>query len=131
MLHALQAPVFRSVLVAALVLGVGVAAHARHSTPDRHRLSLHTNWDCDAIYLSSWTQGEDLKMSLSDSELKPLVLENRAWMWDGCKWLGTETLVPIDGHRYRYDYSETVLQCKPGHHPAYKTPRKGVVIVDE
>jgi hypothetical protein len=130
MLHALQAPVFRSVLVAALVLGVGVAAHARQSTPNRHRLSLHTNWDCDAIYLSSWTQGEDLKMSIA-VPANTLVFENRAWMWDGCKWLGVEKLVPIDDHRYAYDYSETVLTCKPGHHPTHKTPRTGVVIVDE
>jgi hypothetical protein len=132
MLHALQAPLFRSVLVATLVLGVGVAAYARQSsTPNRHRLSLHTNWDCDAIYLSSWTQGEDLKMSISEGELRPLVLENRAWMWDGCKWLGTETLVPIDNHRYSYEYEETVLSCKPGHHPTHKTPRTGIVVVDE
>ncbi len=57
--------------------------------------------------------------------------ENRAWMWDGCKWLATETLMPIDNHRYSYDYAETVLECKPGHHPTHKTPRQGIVVVDE
>jgi len=129
MLHALTAPVYRSVLVAGLVLALGAVAHGRHD-PSKHRLALHTEWRSDAIYLSAWTQGEELTMSLADTAT-PLTLGNRGWMWDGCHWLGVETLTPVDDHTYAYRYDETVLECKPGHHPTFKTPRTGYVAVDE
>ena len=66
-----------------------------------------------------------------DSQLHPITFYNRASIHDGCRWLGTETLTPIDSKTFYYDYSETVLECDPGATPFYKTPRTGLVTVED
>jgi hypothetical protein len=60
-----------------------------------------------------------------------MTFEIRASVSDGCRWLGVETLEPIDDKTYAYDYSEYILECDEGATPFLKTPRTGIVDVLE
>ena len=132
MLHALTAPVFKSVVLGSLVLAAGAVAATQVATSapasTAHRLVLHAIEEPRALYLTAWQQG-DLVMAAHGDRLTPLVFKTRAWISDGCQWEGTETLLPISGHSYAYDYSETILARAPDAVPALKTPRKGLVTV--
>ena len=92
-------------------------------------MRLHAEAQANAIYLTVFERG-DLHLSLPEHPEK-LVFETRALISDGCEWLGIETLVPIDATRFAYDYSEEILSCEPGATPAIKTPRQGLVTIDE
>ncbi len=132
MLQALTAPTFRSIAIAGLALvGAGTTHHvlSHHSPTTTHRLTLHAINEPNAFYLSVFRDGRDVRVTMDEGELRPITFEIRASVYDGCRWLGTETLEPIDEHTFAYDYSETVLDCDPGAMPLRKTPRKGIVTV--
>lgn len=132
-MQAVTTPVFRSVVVGGLLLGLTVGAgFASKGSPDlvTRRLVLHTVSEPDAIYLSAWRNG-DVRVQLEDGELRPITFRVRATIPDGCRWEGTETLVPIDHRSFAYDYSERILSCPEGVESTYReTPRSGIVIVE-
>jgi len=131
MQQALTAPIFRSVVLGGLVLSLGaVHVGTTSSNSVTRRLVLHAVEEPNAIYLSAWDEG-DVKVTFDAAELHPLTFEMRASVYDGCRWLGTETLVPIDDRSYAYDYSETILSCNKGAVPLRKTPRTGIVTVED
>lgn len=129
---ALTAPVYKSIALAALALGVGAAASSLYSSsePVTHRMRLHAVDEPNAIYLSVFRNG-DIRVRFDGGELHPLTFKVRATISDGCRWLGIETLVPRDERSFDYDYSERILACEPGATPARKTPRKGVVTIED
>ena len=135
MQQALTSPVFRSIAVGGVLLvlalsqvgqvggaGVTKATHGR-------RLVLHARVAPNAVYLSAWHNGP-VAMPFEGNELVPLTFTTRASVSDGCRWLATETLVPIGPTRYSYRYEETLLECDPGSTPYDKTPRTGCVTVE-
>ncbi|MEO8705366.1 MAG: hypothetical protein ABI867_35310 [Kofleriaceae bacterium] len=130
MLHALATPVLKSVVLAGLLFGAGIGA-AKMKTTDHsmRRLSLHTTVVKGDIYLTAFDAG-DLRMKIV-GELKPMQFEIRASVSDGCRWLGVETLQPIDKSTYSYDYREFIVECDAGATPYIKTPRIGVVVVHD
>jgi len=126
--HALTSPVYRSVAVAGLLLALS-AARAATPQPTR-RLVLHAVDVPGDVYLSAWRHG-DLRVAAHRGPLAPRTFHTRGWGGDGCRWLGTETLEPIDGRSYLYVYSETILDCDAGATPYLMTPRTGVVTVED
>src|SRR5262249_20086724 len=113
--------------------GVTLAMSAMLSHPSHrstHRLSLHAPVRPDALYLTRFSEG-DIEITRDDADPRPLTFTTRAYISDGCEWLGIEYLVPVDGKRYAYSYDEAILSCAPDAVPCIKTPRTGVVIVDE
>jgi hypothetical protein len=132
MLQALTTPVFKSVVLGGVLLGSGIGAKVMTSKCDQgqtRRLVLHAPVERNAIYLSAWDDG-DVRIKY-DGELRPMTFEIRASVSDGCRWLGVETLEPIDDKTYAYDYSEYILECDEGATPFLKTPRTGIVDVLE
>lgn len=129
MLHALSAPFFKSVLIGGALLGVGIGATAIKPERTTKRLVLHAPVEANAIYLSAWDEG-DVQLNIKGA-LRPMTFEIRASINDGCRWLGVETLIPIDEKTFAYDYDEYILECEPGAEPYRKTPRKGVVTVED
>jgi hypothetical protein len=130
-MDALSAPLFRSVLVAVLATAsIGAVYSTRDDDSTTRRLSLHAHARSDATYLTAWDAG-DVFVKFPDKKLTGVVFYNRAWVSDGCRWQGTETLTPISGDAFFYEYSETVLSCKPGAKPYKKTPRTGMVTVEQ
>lgn len=123
---ALSAPVLKSLVVAGLALGAGIAAEATSSSCQLHRLSLHAIDQPGALYLTVFRDGD---IHVRFDKMRPMRWETRAWVSDGCRWLGTDTLIPRDDRSFDYEYSETLLGCEPGSTPYYKTPRTGVVTV--
>ena len=97
-----------------------------HSDVYKHRLVLAAPDEPHAIYLSVFGDG-DVTIASHDAGLEPLRFETRAYVSDGCRWLGIETLTPIDDAHYAYSYDEKILSCEPGATPCRKTPRGGVV----
>jgi hypothetical protein len=132
MQHALVAPVFKSIALAGLALGLGAAASALSLSPERatHRLRLHAVDAPNAVYLSVFRDG-DIRVRFQGDSIHPVTFETRARVFDGCRWLGVETLTPRDGRSFDYDYSERILSCRPGATPTGKTPRKGLVTVED
>jgi hypothetical protein len=130
MQHALTAPVFKSIALAGLALGLGAAASSL--SPDRvtHRLALHAVDEPNAIYLSVFRNG-DIRVRFDGDELHAITFKTRAYVSDGCRWLGIEKMVPRDERSFDYDYSERILGCEPGATPFRKTPRKGIVTVED
>lgn len=131
---AVTTPLFRSVVVGGLLLGLAVAAPsfapAAETTNVNRRLVLHTVWEPTAIYLSAWRNG-DVNVQLESGELRPITFRVRATIPDGCRWEGTETLVPIDHRSFTYEYSERILSCPEGTESTYReTPRVGLVTVE-
>jgi hypothetical protein len=131
MRHALTTPMFGSVLVG-LALAAGGLYARTDSTDHRaeHRLVLHTYAEPNALYLSAWDHG-DVRVTLDGSERKPLRFTVRASVSDGCRWLATETLEPIDQRTYSYRYEEKILECDADATPCRKTPRTGIVTVED
>ena len=130
MQFALTTPVFKSIAVAGLALGLGVAATSL--TPDRvtHRLKLHADNDPSHVYISVFRNG-DIRVRFAEDHIHPVTFKVRATLPDGCRWLGIETLTPRDARSFDYEYSERLLSCEPGAEPWRKTPRKGIVTVED
>ncbi|HEX2688669.1 MAG TPA: hypothetical protein VHN14_18735 [Kofleriaceae bacterium] len=128
MQQALTFPFYRSLAVGGLLLALSVAQF--RAKPEVHHLALHAIAQPGALYLTVWDHG-DVSVAISGKTLVPLRFETRALINDGCQWLGTETLVPLDSRRYAYRYDETILACEPGATPYLKTPRTGIVTVDD
>lgn len=129
MLQAHRSSVFRSfaiasVLLALSVVGVG-AAKSRHGG----YLALHAVAQPNAIYLSIFGQGDDRVPF--DGKLGARTFTTTVWAPDDCQWRSTERLVPAGERRYRYSYDETLLRCRPGATPYIKTPRTGIVTLEE
>ena len=70
-------------------------------------------------------------MRFGGDSINPVTFKTRAQVYDGCRWLGVETLIPRDERSFDYDYSEYILSCEPGATPARKTPRKGLVTIED
>jgi hypothetical protein len=130
---AVTTPVFRSVVVGGLLLGLAVFAPSfasKDSQLTSHRLVLHTVSEPSAIYLSAWRNG-DVNVQFENGELRPITFRVRATIPDGCRWEGTETLVPIDHRSYTYEYNDRLLSCPDGGEGSYRpTPRVGIVTVE-
>jgi hypothetical protein len=130
MLQALTSPVARSIAIGTILLAVAVAGVGAAKSHGR-RLVLHARAECGAVYLSAWRDGA-IPVPFEGDRLVPLTYKTRASVNDGCRWLGVETLTPTaDGRRYRYKYGETILGCDPGATPFYKTPRTGIVTIED
>ena|SRR6185436_11569463 len=129
MRQALVSPVFRSIAIASVLLALAVTGLAANSQHTR-RLVLHAVERPGELYISAWSDGP-IAVPFSGKELIPLTYKTRAYVTDGCRWLGTETLIPMSDGRYFYDYSETLLGCRPGATPCVKTPRTGIVTIEE
>jgi hypothetical protein len=112
---------------AALALGVLFLPRAAASSPGMYRLVLHAPEESGAFYLSAWGDGE---VFVASSDQKSITFVRRGDEHDGCSWQGTEKLTRKAAHLYAYDYSETILSCKPGATPFRKTPRTGIVTVE-
>ena len=126
LLHALSAPLLKSLFVGGALLGAAIGV--KIATPDGSRLVLDAPKECGAIYLTRWHRG-DVRMNLG-SQLEPMTFTNAARLDDGCRWVGIETLVPLDHKTFQYYYDEEMLGCEEGATPRYrKTPRSGLVHV--
>lgn len=128
MQQALTFPFYRSVAVGGLLLALSVTQF--RSKPRVHHLALHAVAQPGALYLTAWRHG-NVSVPIRGDKLVPLTFETLASVNDGCRWQGTETLVPLDNRRYAYRYDETILDCDPGATPYYKTPRTGIVTVED
>lgn len=126
--HALTAPVLKALLSSAAVVASSAYYIAAQPAASEHRLLLDAEVRADAIYLTAWDRGA-VVLSLQGGELRPVTFTTRAWLSDGCRWEGVETLVPVDASHFAYDYRENILECLPDAEPAIKTPRQGVVTV--
>jgi hypothetical protein len=126
--QALTSPVFRSLAIGSVVLGLSIAMAAKQ--PQGRRLVLHARSAPHALYLTAWRHG-DVKMPYDGDELVPLTFTTRASVNDGCRWMATETLVPVGPARYAYRYDETLLECDADATPCIKTPRTGYVTVEK
>ena len=128
LLHALSSPLLKSLFVGGALLGVGIGVKV--ATPDGSRLVLDAPKECGAIYLTRFDDG-DIRMKLG-TRLQPMTFTNAARLDDGCRWVGIETLVPIDNKTFQYFYDEEMLGCEDGAVPRYReTPRRGLVhIID-
>jgi hypothetical protein len=129
MQQALTSSLCRSIAVGGLLLALTVA-HARGSKPHMHHLALHAVDQPRALYLTAWRNGM-VSVPLKGDKLVPLRFSMIASINDGCRWEGIETLMPIDNHRYVYRYDEEILECEPGADPYIKTPRTGLVTVED
>lgn len=129
---ALASPLFRSVAVGGLLLALSVSARIATRPHHKHHLVLHTYAQPGAVYLTAWRHGHVAAPADVDrAELAPLTFTTTAMVNDGCRWQGIETLQPIEGHRYAYRYDETILSCDPDAVPYVKTPRTGVVTIEQ
>jgi len=126
---ALTAPVLKAVRSSAAVLASSAYYVASQPAATKHRRVLDAEIRPDALYLTAWDHGA-VVMALQGGELRPVTFTTRAWLSDGCRWQGVETLVPVDATHFAYDYRETILECLPDATPALKTPRQGVVTVE-
>jgi hypothetical protein len=129
MLHALTSPVFRSIAVAGVLVALTLSQASHGATKSRHgrRMVLHAPSAPNSLYLTAWRHG-DVPVPFDGNELVPLKYTTRALI-EGCRWLATETLVPVEAGRYSYRYDETLLGCEPKAVPWNKTPRTGYVTV--
>ena len=134
-MQAIEVPVLKATMVAALALGAYLVPHKthhhhhhHHGSVQPHLLVLHAPVAANSIYLTAWANGS-FEYPIDIHDLKPLHFAMRTHYDDGCDWLGEETLVP-DGDRYAYSYEETLLGCEPGSTPTNKTPRTGFVTID-
>lgn len=131
MQQALTSSVARAVVVGVVLLAGSLAlSRGRADSHRQVRLVLHTVSEPDAVYLSWWRDG-DVRVELEPGELPGMMFTCRAWVDDGCQWKGIETLEPIDARHYAYSYEEVTLRCHPGAVPYRKTPRTGIVTVED
>jgi len=128
---AVQAPVLKLLAVggASLALAIG-AMHPAHSHRTTHRLSLDAPVEPNAIYITAWAHG-DVTITRDDAHPRAFVIMSRARIPDGCTWQGIERLVPIDARHYSYSYDEAIVSCEPDAIPYVKTPRTGLVTVED
>ena len=129
MQQALTSSLYRSVAVGGLLLALSVAQF-RSKQSHVHHLALHARAQPGALYLTEWRNG-NVAVSIEGKRLVPLTFSTFASIDDGCRWQGIETLVPIDDHRYAYAYDEAILDCDPDATPYIKTPRTGIVTVED
>jgi hypothetical protein len=129
MQQALTSPVFRSIAVGGVLLVLAISQVGESKSTTGRVLVLHARAEAGAVYLTAWRHGP-VAMPFEGDELVPLTFTTRASVSDGCRWLATETLVPIGATRYSYRYDETLLECDPGSTPYEKTPRTGCVTVE-
>jgi hypothetical protein len=129
-MQALEVPLLKTTMVAALALGAFAVPARRHHHHhlQEHRLVLHAPVQQHAIYLTAWSAG-DFMYPVDPNDLQPIHFAMKAFISDGCQWLGEEALTPRNG-RFEYVYNETILSCEPDATPAYKTPRTGFVTLD-
>lgn len=128
-MDALSTPVFKSFALAAIIASVGAGKLATREDPSvKLHLALHTEVMPSAIYLTAWRDG-DVAVNFASGKITPVTFRSYATLPDGCRWVGTETLVPTSTTEFAYDYSETILGCDPGPSTYYKTPRTGTVSV--
>lgn len=134
MQQALVSPVFRTIALGALLLGLGAAAFdsGPHDLKMRRgqRLVLHSYEQPNALYLTAWKDG-DVRVWFDSSELVPMTFTRRASINDGCRWMARETLTPVGDRYFQYTYDETLLSCEPGATPCVRTPRTGIVTLEE
>jgi len=135
LMQAVESRALRSALVGLLLVGGTVWAAERHhchaqSHQKMHRLALDAPVEQYAIYLTAWEDG-DVWMPIDTNLHQTITFTTRATISDGCRWMGTEVLEPIDETHYAYSYDETILECAPDAVPYVKTPRVGVVTVVE
>ncbi len=104
--------------------------HHAHGDMKMHRLALDAPIEPNAIYLTAWEDG-DVWMPLDPTLHQTITFTTRATISDGCRWMGTEILEPLDESHYSYSYDETILECAPDAVPYVKTPRVGLVTVVE
>jgi hypothetical protein len=120
------------VLVGGAALALGALflprAVASSSPAGMYRLVLHAPEEAGAFYLSAWGEG-DVFVARSDD--KSITFVRRGDEHDGCSWQGTERLTRMSAGVYAYDYSETILSCRPDAMPFRKTPRTGIVTVEK
>jgi len=129
MQQALTSSLYRSIAVGGLLLALTVAL-GRAPKPHMHRLALHAVDRPGALYLTAWRNGT-VRVPIKGDNLVPLRFSMVASINDGCRWEGIETLMQIDSHRYFYRYDEEILECEPGADPYIKTPRTGLVTVED
>jgi hypothetical protein len=132
MLHAVTTPLFFSVVLGGLLGGATLAATQLQTSDalSSKRLVLHAVDRPNSVYLSAFRDG-DLHVELDGDHLSPLTFKTRAAVFDGCRWLGVESLTPLDHRSYSYRYDEYVLECDCGATPTAKTPRTGLVVVHD
>ena len=128
MQQALTAPLLGSIALGGLLLGLSAIQGTSAPSCVTRQLVLHAEERPNELYLSAFRDNQ-LTLGMTEGALPPLRFEVRARIFDGCDWLGIETLVPIDDSTYAYDYREVVLACAPGAVPTRKTPRTGTVTV--
>jgi hypothetical protein len=129
MLHAVSAPVFKSIALAGLVLGLGAVASSRSPSPVTHRLALHAPSRPQDVYLSLFRHG-DVNVRFESGKLESFRHKVYGTL-DGCRWVGIETLTLRDDRSFDYDYREQILSCEPDAEVWIKTPRKGIVTVED
>lgn len=116
-------------LMGSALLGLA-ALFVPHAQPGTYRFTLHAPELPNAIYISAWNDG-DVYVDHDGSDGKTLTFTRRADEHDGCRWQGMETLAPIGPHAYVYNYDEKILSCEPDAHPFVRTPRRGIVTVEQ
>ena len=133
-MQAIEVPFLKVTMVAALAMGTfaiparAAFRHHHHHTQE-HRLVLHAPVMEHALYLTAWSAG-DFMYPVDPSDMQPIHFAMKAYISDGCHWLGEETLTPAGPNRFDYSYDETLLSCDPDANPAIKTPRTGYVTVE-
>ena len=132
MLHeALVAPSLRWTVMGAAIAAAIAVMPPEHPGAHRYMLTLSAPPPTEkgTIYLSVFEDG-DVTFATDYDGLFGLRFETTAWLSDGCKWLGYETLEPADATHYTYTYDEEILECRDGARPGIKTPREGIVTVE-
>src|SRR5258705_4268408 len=125
-MHAITAPLFKSIALGGVLLGLTVLQVA--TQPTKHRLRLHAVDRPHEIYITRFARG-DVRAAYQPGQA--LVWKTRAEVFDGCIWVGVETLVPVNDHEFKYWYDERIESCAPGATPTKKTPRAGTVTVED
>src|SRR5689334_9794385 len=87
-------------LVGSALIGLG-ALFLPRAEPGIYRFTLHAPDMPQTIYISAWNDG-DVYVDHDGSDGKTLTFTRRADEHDGCRWQGTEKLVPIGPHAYMY-----------------------------
>ena len=127
-MQALLAPVFKSIVLGSVGIAMAVGL-GHHSERTEHRLRLHAIAAPNSIYLTAFGHGDVFVRY--DAADEPTIRFTMRGTYQGCRWKGYETLVPIDEHSFGYIYTEDMLGCDEGSTPTAKTPRTGIVTVVE
>jgi hypothetical protein len=116
-------------LVGSALIGLGALFLPRAQSAT-YRFTLHAPAMPNTIYVSAWSEG-DVYVDHDGSDGKTVTFTRRADEHDGCRWEGTEVLSPIGPHAYVYTYDEKILSCEPDARPFVRTPRRGIVTVEQ